>query len=400
MIRSTRHHTKDVNFAKRKVYEIFLDDYSDYIKAAVDYIWENGYGDFSVKNESLSLPKYLDYKLLPIKTSLSARAQSSAMSQVSGIIRAAIEKQRRRLWVQKNRNTNVKSVRFAKPNLGFVRANLSSKCCDFRASKGKFYGFLRLKSLGKKYGSILIPIIRHPRSRGNLQGGFLLSKQNVQLSWEKPPAPIIKGDKVLGIDQGLKTVASLSDGQQTPNECCHGHSLNDILDKVSRRKKGSKGFLRAVAHRKNFINFSINKLNFQGVKEVRLEKVTNIRYRRKTSRKMSHWSNPEIRDKIKSRCEQLEVPVVEQSCAYRSQRCFECGQVRKANRKSKVYACKNCGYSNDADTNAALNHSIDLPNVPWVFLGRKLNLGNGFFWKPEGFTTFDGAELRVPRSHY
>jgi len=400
MFSSTRHHIKDLNIVKTSVYQEFLEDYSDYVKSVVEYVWSNGYGDFSIEKENLSLPRFLDYNKIPIESPLSARAKSSAMSQVSGIIRAAIEKQRRRLWVQKNRNTNVKSVRFAKPNLGFVRANLSSKCCDFKLDdgNGKFYGFLRLRSIGKKYGSILIPIIKHPRGSGKLQSGFLCSKKNIQLVWDKETNPIERGSKKIGIDQGLKTVASLSDGQQTPSTCPHGHSLDVILDKVSRRKKGSKGFKRAIDHRKNFVNFSINQLNFQGVKEVRLEKVTNIRYKKRSSRKMSHWSNPEIRDKIKRRCEELEVPVVEQSCAYRSQRCNQCGQVRKANRKGQEYSCKNCGYSSDADVNAAKNHELDLPDVPRAFLGQKMNLGNGFFWKPKGFFSFDGAELRVPHS--
>jgi len=399
MIRSTRHHIKDLNSLKSSNYQDFLSDYSDYVNAAIDYVWENGYGEFSIKNESLSLPQYLDYKKIPIKSPLSARAKSSAMSQVSSVIRSVTEKQRRRIWVQKNKNSNVKNIQFSKPNLGFIQANLSSKCCDFRLSSGKFHGFLKLKSIGEKYGTILIPVIRHPRGDGVLQGGFLFSRKSVQLVWDKPITPVEKGNKILGIDQGLLTVASLSDGQKTPATCPHGHSLSSVLDKVSRRKKGSRGFQRAIAHRKNLVNFSINKLNFQGVKEVRLEKVTNIRYGKKSSRKTSHWSNPEIRDKIKRRCEELEVPVVEQSCSYRSQRCNQCGQVRKANRKGKIYSCKNCGYASDADTNASMNHVVDLPEIPWAFLGQKLNIGNGFFWKPQGFFNFDGAELRVPRSH-
>jgi len=111
---------------------------------------------------------------------------------------------------------------------------------------------------------------------------------------------------------------------------------------------------------------------------------------------MSHWCNPEIRDKLKSRCEELNVSVVEQSCAYRSQRCSSCGSVRKSNRKGKLYSCRNCGYECDADLNAARNHLGDLPSVPKGFLGRKLNLGDGFFWKESGFYTFDGAELVSP----
>ncbi len=41
---------------------------------------------------------------------------------------------------------------------------------------------------------------------------------------------------------------------------------------------------------------------------------------------------------------------------YTSQRCHNCGKVRKANRKSQsVYHCKACGVAKNADVNAALN---------------------------------------------
>ena len=400
MIRSTRHHLKDLNRNKKAVYKSFLDDYEEYLISVFDEVWDHGYGEFNVRAKNLNMPKYIDYKDFDhIPSDLSARAKSSAVTQVPQIIKSVIEKQRRVMWVKKNKNPNIKDKAFKKPKLKNIKPNLSSKCCDIvKLDNSKFWGFVKLKSIGKKYGEIKIPVIRNPRMGEIYKSGVLFSKSNIQMSWETPSEPTKKGDKIIGLDQGMKDVASLSDGQKTPEFCNHGHSLSSILDKLSRKKKGSKAFDRAQKHRKNFVNYSINTLNFDGVKEVRLEKVVNIRHKKKSSRKMSHWSNPEIRDKIKSRCEELEVPVVEQSCSYRSQRCSSCGQVRRANRKSKQYSCKNCGYCADADYNASLNHVVDLPDVPRAFLGQKLNLGNGFFWKLEGFFNFDGSELRVSNS--
>lgn len=400
MIRSTRHHLKDLNQEKRSNYELFLRDYESYLISVFNEVWNNGYEKFSIKAKSLNIPKYINYKDFEhIPSNLSARAKSSAVTQVAQLVKSVVEKQRRVMWIKKNKNPNIKDKAFQKPKLKDIKPNLSSKCCDIvKLDNSKFWGFVKLKSIGRKYGEIKIPVIKNPRMRGICKSGILFSKNNIQISWEVPPNPIKKGDKIIGLDQGMKDVACLSDGQKTPEFCNHGHSLSSILDKLARKKKGSKAFNKAQKHRQNFVNYSINTLNFDGVKEVRLEKVVNIRHKRKSSRKMSHWSNPEIRDKIKSRCEELEVPVVEQSCAYRSQRCNQCGQVRKANRKSKEYSCENCGYCADADYNASLNHVVDLPDVPRAFLGQKLNLGNGFFWKPEGFFNFDGSELRVPNS--
>lgn len=69
--------------------------------------------------------------------------------------------------------------------------------------------------------------------------------------------------------------------------------------------------------------------------------------------------------------------------------------VRKANRKKKEYSCKNCGLMLDADLNAALNHEIDLPSIPYALRQQELNR-TGFFWKEEGFYDLVGQELTVP----
>jgi predicted RNA-binding Zn-ribbon protein involved in translation (DUF1610 family) len=400
MIKSTRHHLKDWNIEKKKQYLDFLDEYSMFCIKVIDSIWSNGYDDFSIKKEKLNLPKYIDYKKFKhFSKKLSCRAMSSAVTQVSQIIRSCIEKQRRVVWVKENKNVKIKDKKFSKPIFKKINPILSSKCCDFQfTNTGKFLGFLNLKSIGESFGEIKIPINNQPLCEGEIKNGFLLNEKNIQVSWEKEINPIEKGEKTLAIDQGIVDVVTCSDEQKIPQIDTHGHSMKSIMEKMTRKKKGSKAFKRAQNHRKNFTNWTINQINFNGVKEVRLEKIVNIRFRKKTSRKMSHWSNPEIMDKIKSRCLELEVPVVEQSCSYRSQRCNQCGQVRKANRKGKQYNCKHCGYSSDADLNASLNHVIDLPDVPKAFLGSKLNLKNGFFWNPDGFFNYDGSELRVPNN--
>jgi transposase len=235
-------------------------------------------------------------------------------------------------------------------------------------------------------------------TRGKLLNSFSIGSQYISLRFDIKNTNKNEGTKIVGIDQGYKDVATLSDKQTTPKEDIHHHSLETIIGKLSRKKKGSDAFFKSQEHRKNFINWSINQLNFDGVKEVRLEKIWNIGYKNKTSRKLSHWTNTLIRDKIKRKCEELEVPVIEQDSFYRSQRCSCCGLVRKANRKGKVYKCKVCGYEADADYNASLNHAIELPEVDWEFRSQRNNLGKGFYWKESGLFSFDGVDLRVPLS--
>lgn len=398
MIRSSKHHIKDLNKSKREIYYKFLEDYHNYTYKVIDSIWRNGYKNFSIQNNSLELPKYINYKDFNFKTKLSARARSNAVYQASQIIRSCVEKQKRVLWVRENKNSNIKDKKFSKPKLKNIYPILSSKNCDVVFTNGKFLGFVRLKSLGKEYGEIKIPIAKNTRFyKEKLKSGILFTHNNITLSFDVEEKEN-NSFNTIGVDQGLNTVAILSNGEKTPELCNHGHSLKSIINKISRKKKGSKSQKRAIKHRENFVNWSINRLNLSNIKEIKLEKINNIRFRKKTSRFLSHWSNPEIIDKLKSRCEELKVLVTEHSCVFRSQRCNQCGQVRKSNRKGKIYSCKNCGYRTDSDYNASVNNSVDLPEVPRDFLVQRLNLRNGFFWKPEGFFNFDGSELRVPNN--
>lgn len=402
MIAATRHSIKFANPAKREGYREFCRAYSEVVRSAVVFLWSGAYGEFNPSVGQLDLPKLLKYSEISVPTlGLSARALQCACNQAGGIVRAEVEKTRRRQWSAQQRGADAPDLKLTMPAVKEVTPQLNANCGDFRHSDGKFLGFLRLSSLGKAFGRLVIPVCRsRPSTKwasrcGTPASSFKLLANEIQLAWEWERKPAPKGKDVLAIDQGLKSVATCSDGQVTQSTDVHGHSLESVCQRLARRKRGSKAFRRAATHRKNFINHAINRLNFTGFREVRLEKVVNIRFGRSSSRVMSHWTNTLIRDKILRRCEELEVPVIEQPSAYRSQRCSNCGLVRKANRKGKTYAC-GCGYSADADLNAAMNHAQDLPPIPWSFLGKKLSLGKGFFWKPDGFTLPAGSESIVP----
>lgn len=397
MIGSTQSSYKHANLRKTSRLEAFVNEYSRVANIMVQEICDD-------LPENLSLPRFSDYKSFNVETFLTARVLQCAANQANGIVKSCIEKQRRRLWAQENHDPNVKDVKFSLPKEHFIGAQLNANCVNIELGNSKkFGGFVKLSSLGVE--PIILPIDKTSqffkwKNRGSrLYKAVKLFKKGFQLSWDYERIPKPQGSKVVGFDQGYKTVAALSDGQTTPAVDNHGHSLESVIAKLARRKKGSKSLKRAQAHRKNFVHWSINQLDLNSLKELRLEKVVNIGFRKKTSRKLSHWSNPEIRDKIKRRCEELEVPVVEQSCCYRSQRCSNCGLVRKANRKGKIYKCKSCGFESDSDLNAAKNHEVDLDPIPYVFRGIGLNMNGGFFWKPEGIFNLNGSELVVPNSH-
>ena len=284
-----------------------------------------------------------------------------------------------------------------------INPELSSKCCDFQIiNSNKFNGFIQLKSIGKLFGIIRIPIKFHKRANKwketyKMKTSFLFSHQCVEIRWEKALGKKTEGITV-GADSGYRTTITFSNRMETIKIDKHSHSLESITHKMARQKKGSKAFEKTKKQRENFINWQINNINLSDVKIVKLEKV-NVKYKRQTSRLMSHWSHPLIRDKLLRKCEELEVLVIQQSPTYRSQRCHQCGLVRKANRKGKEYKCSGCGMICDADLNAAINHEQELPSVPYNLRKLRKNRGNGFYWKPSGFFEITGEELRVPLSN-
>ena len=423
MIRVSKHRVSYANFNKLENYTAFLTEMRRVAEIYVEYLWNTHYEwtdkkdrikIMDISKNQLEVPPYFDYNLIEVETTLSARALSSLITQCCGIVKACTEKQKARYYIlnEKKHNNekiskklleNIEKNKPQKPETKNINIELSSKCCDFEnIDSNSFEGFLRLKSIGKVFGQIKIPIKFHKqankwKAKAKMMNSFLFCSNKIELRWELE-VPLKTEGKTIGSDQGKTDVLVLSDKQVTPKTNKHGKSLDSIIDKMAKRKWGSKNFKQTQAERKNFINYSINQLDFSEIKKLNFEKIVNIRYKKRCSRKMVHWLNTLIRDKTERVCEETGVQFSEQSSAYKSQRCSCCGIVLKRNRKGKVYFCQNCGHLIDADLNASINQEIELPDVPFWLSSLHLNLTEGFFWKPDGFFSVSDEEFRVPHS--
>lgn len=405
MIRSSKHSIKSANAGKISKFNAFRSEWERVGRIFLDSIWDNGYESFKVGKDQLNLPLFLDYRKFNLNTTLSARALRSLIDAIRDLIAGTVEKRKKIIFGLDKNNCDLKiktktlrKFTIQKPSLVNLNIRLDSNCSDI--SQGVNFIFVQLKSLGKSFGKIRIPV--KPTfvsgkwaSKGRLMSGIEISTDYIRFSYEIEPENT-KQKQIVGCDTGIKTTAAFSDGQKTPDSDIHGHTFDSILDKIGRKKKGSKAFERASEHRKNFINWSLNQVDFGKFGEIRLEKIHNFGFKKRVKKKFRSWCNTLIRDKIKSRAEELGVQVIEQDSSYRSQRCSGCGLVRKANRKGKFYKCKNCQLELDSDFNASLNHSVDLPDIGWQFRGKGYNKKDGFFWKPDGLFTFVGRELIVP----
>ena len=423
-IRSVKHTTKFTNDGKLDMYTSFLKESQRVAQIYLDYLWDNEveyevHGNvrvMDIQNRRYDVPSRLDKKIndiLQIETELSARALKCILTQVLGMIKASTTKHKKRLYVynrKKLKGSTKKSLKHLikaiknnhpkKPKLDNYNLELNSICANLKAVKSnEFDAFIELTSIGKKYGKIRLPI-KYTKvdnkwnKKGEKLNSFLFCSDNIQVRYAVEKSFKKKG-KIVGADQGIKDLITFSNKQVTPKTNPHGISIEALLEKGARKKPGSKAFGRFQEERKNNINWSINQLTFPYIKQVNLENIININYKKRSTLKMRKWTNTLIRDKLIRKTTELGVQVKLQSSTYRSQRCSNCGNVRKANRKGKLYVCKNCGFSCDSDLNASLNHQVKLPDIPITFRKSKLNKGNGFFWKPNGFFSFSGQEFTV-----
>ena len=389
MIKSTTSSIKFSNCNKLQTLHQFIDEYRNVVSKFIDLLWDQ-------EKIPCLLPKEITSQ---IETWLSARMIQCAGKQASGIVRGTQVKQKRRLYVinkLKNEKLYVKARKLqriydetsvTKPNIDQVCPELDSRFIKINLENDtSFDGWINFGSIGNKI-KLHIPFKKTKHfnkmmSKGEIKTGIRLSKKQITFMFELPDVEKRETGEVVGIDIGQTTTISCSNGHLSGKNN-HGHDLASITSKLCGCKKGSAGFARASQHRKNYINWSINQLNLDNVKEVKLERIQNMRKGRRTNRRLSHWTYTDIFSKLESKCEEQGVLVTKISPTYTSKRCSKCGWTRRSNRNGKEFKCKSCDFTTDADLNASINIAANLK--PIGYKKRHLhNIRTGFFWIEDG----------------
>lgn len=390
MIRSTSASLKFINTSKQKTIDLFIEEYRRVVEQFIDIIWEIS----DIKN---LLEKEITDKITD--SWLSARAIQCAGKQASGIVRGTKKKQKQRLWkiedfkkkgmFKKARKLQrfYDKVNMSKPSLENVNPELDSRFIKIDLeNETSFDGWITLSSIGNKL-KVQMPFKKTKHfnkmlNNGDLKKGIRLSKDSITFMFDLPDLDKKANGNIVGIDIGQSTVISCSNGISSTKDI-HGHDLSTITTKLCRKKKESKAFLKTQRHRKNYINWTINQLNFNEVKEIKLENIKNIRKGKRTSKRLNHWTYTEIFDKIESKCEQEGVLVTRVNPTYTSQRCSACGWTRRGNRKGKLFKCDHCDFIYDADLNASNNIVSNLKPI-WYKKRHLYDIKTGFYWNEEG----------------
>jgi IS605 OrfB family transposase len=179
-------------------------------------------------------------------------------------------------------------------------------------------------------------------------------------------------ETALGIDLGVVNIATTSDGETHTSERIERNRQRMAKLRADLQKCGTKSarrHLKQLAGRQarfqKDVNHTISKrivLNAERTNRgIALEDLTHInsrtRVRGKEQRaKRSNWSFAQLRSFLiyKAALRGVKVWVVDPR--YPSQRCYVCGHIERANRKTQdQFLCVNCGHANHADRNAAKN---------------------------------------------
>jgi putative transposase len=179
--------------------------------------------------------------------------------------------------------------------------------------------------------------------------------------------PELTGGDTLGVDLGINRIATTSDGQRIS-----GRKINRIRERFQKTRsslqaKGTKGakrvlkrlsgrqarFSRDVNHnlskkivsKAKTTNSAIIREDLKGIRDRGSKKGKRLR------KILGGWSFYQLRSFVEYKAAESGVAVVFVNPAYTSQSCSNCFALGK--RRKHKFCCSSCGYTNDADVNAA-----------------------------------------------
>ena len=194
-------------------------------------------------------------------------------------------------------------------------------------------------------------------------------------------------DEALGIDMGVTNIAVSSDGDRFSSEAIEYTrkryaKLRKALQKIG-SKSAKRHLKKLLGRQQRFqkdVNHQISKRLVICAKDtnrsVRVEDLTHIRERttvqgKDNRAKHSNWSFAQLQYFLAYKARMHGVKLEQVDPRHTSQRCFACGHIERANRKSQeMFLCCVCGHTAHADVNAAKNIAYWAAVKPPIVTGR------------------------------
>lgn len=237
---------------------------------------------------------------------------------------------------------------------------------------------LEFVSLVTLTGRIIVPVqmgeyqrTRFSRAHGQADMVLIDGTFYLLVTMDTPEDPPMEPTHFLGVDLGIVTLATDSDGNSytgAPVEVVRQRCGTARKTYQSAHTRSAKRRLKKMAHRESRfrrdVNHRIAKQLVAHAKDTNaalvLEELTHIRDRttvRKAQRNRHHgWSFAQLRSFVEYKATIAGVPVVVVDPRNTSRGCNRCGFVDKRNRRSQAqFSCLRCGHTAHADLNAARN---------------------------------------------
>ena len=189
----------------------------------------------------------------------------------------------------------------------------------------------------------------------------------INLIYRVPQPTQTPTGETLGVDRGLYKIAVTSKGGEYTSNRVRAVRRKYQHNRATLQHKGTRSAkrrLKAMSGReKRFmsdVNHCVSKqlVHTPGIGRIVLEDLTGIRKNRrnKTTRKwLGQWAFRQLGLNIVYKAHQQGIEVVLVDPAYTSQRCSACGYTAKHNRRKGSFVCRECGFTANADVNAAIN---------------------------------------------
>ena len=333
MIRRVQMNINYGNKGKLDSLEEIFNESKRVINLYIDMLWKKK--DFK--------SKFVQFK---VDTWLSARLQQCLGKQALEIVKS-----------QRKRHKKIK------PFFNKSVINLDSRFVDIQFEDNKLYDtWIKLNSLGNKL-KLILPSKKHKHfhkyADWKLKDSIRLRKSEdkfyIDFYFEKESPNLKEVGKDIGIDIGYKKLIITSENKVLDT------GLEKVYIKLSRKKQGSKRFKKTLVERDNKINESINKLNFDELKNIVVEDLKNVKKNskgkiyKKFNNKLQRWSYSKVLNRLSLHCEEKGIGFTKVNPAYTSQTCSKCGFIHKNNRLGEHFLCINCSFETDADFNASVN---------------------------------------------
>jgi putative transposase len=275
-----------------------------------------------------------------------------------------------------------------------VRIDLAFKAFFRRCKAGENPGYPRFKGYGR-YDSFTFPqsgfkideqgklyasgighikIVVHRKLQGKLKTLTLrknsTGKWYASFSCEVEPQRLPERPEQVGIDVGLKTFATLSDGTEIANPRFFRQEEKALAKVQRKHSKLAKGTLGRRTHRKavarvheriafrrsNFTHQESRKIvNSYGVIAVEDLHVNRMTHNHCLAKSIADASWSAFFAQLDAKAEEAGRQFVTINPAYTSQTCSTCGHRQKMPLSERIFACPCCHAHLDRDLNASLN---------------------------------------------